>query len=176
MTILIPAFINNELKPIEKMLVHKEGIKHLALSIFIIAEGKILLQRRALSKYHTPGLWTNTCCTHPYWNENRDISAKRRLDEELGMTGIILEKRNTVEYRSNVPPDLIEHEIVDIYVGKCQLNHPIKLNPNEVMEIKWLTLSQLKSDIKNNSKIYSAWMKIYMDLHAENIFCENDFL
>ena len=176
MTILIPAYDNDQLQPIEKMLVHKKGLKHLAISIFIISKGKILLQRRALSKYHTPGLWTNTCCTHPYWNENIDISAKRRLKEELGMTGIILEKRNTVEYRSNVPPDLIEHEIVDIYVGKCQLNHPFKLNPDEVMEIKWLSLPQLISDIKNNPENYTAWMKIYMDLHAENIFHKNDFL
>ena len=106
MTILIPAYDNDQLQPIEKMLVHKKGLKHLAISIFIISKGKILLQRRALSKYHTPGLWTNTCCTHPYWNEDIDISAKRRLKEELGMTGITLEKRNTVEYRSNVPPNL----------------------------------------------------------------------
>ena len=70
MTILIPAYDNDQLQPIEKMLVHKKGLKHLAISIFIISKGKILLQRRSLSKYHTPGLWTNTCCTHPYWNEN----------------------------------------------------------------------------------------------------------
>ena len=131
MTILIPAYDNDQLQPIEKMLVHKKGLKHLAISIFIISKGKILLQRRALSKYHTPGLWTNTCCTHPYWNEDIDISAKRRLKEELGMTGIALEKRNTVEYRSNVPPDLIEHEIVDIYVGCLLYTSP---SPRDVEE------------------------------------------
>jgi len=117
MTILIPAYENDELKPLEKMLVHRQGLKHLAISIFILADGKILLQRRALSKYHTPGLWTNTCCTHPFWNENTSVSALRRLDEELGMKDIILTKRKTIEYRSEVPPDLIEHEIVDIFVS-----------------------------------------------------------
>ncbi len=115
------------------MLVHRQGLKHLAISIFILADGKILLQRRALSKYHTPGLWTNTCCTHPFWDENTSVSALRRLDEELGMKDIILTKRKTIEYRSEVPPDLIEHEIVDIFVGKCKSNHPIKINPNEVL-------------------------------------------
>ena len=90
MTILIPAYDNGQLQPIEKMLVHKKGLKHLAISIFIIADGKILLQRRAFSKYHTPGLWTNTCCTHPYWNENTNTSALRRLEEELGMKNINL--------------------------------------------------------------------------------------
>ena len=79
MTILIPAYENDVLKPLEKMLVHRQGLKHLAISIFILADGKILLQRRALSKYHTPGLWTNTCCTHPFRNENTSVSSLRRL-------------------------------------------------------------------------------------------------
>lgn len=176
MTILIPAYENEELKPIEKLMVHKKGLKHLAISIFIIAEGKILLQRRALSKYHTPGLWTNTCCTHPYWNENTDISALRRLDEELGIKDIILSKRKTVEYRSKVPPDLIEHEIVDIFVGKCKLSHSININPNEVLETKWLSLNQLRQDIRKYPDKYTAWMKIYMKLHSNDIFMKSDFL
>ena len=176
MTILIPAYENDELKPLEKMFVHRQGLKHLAISIFIIADGKILLQRRALSKYHTPGLWTNTCCTHPFWNENSNVSALRRLDEELGMKDIFLTKRKTVEYRSEVPPDLIEHEIVDIFVGKCKSTHPIEINPNEVLETKWLSLSQLRDDIKKCPDKYTAWVKIYMKSHAKDIFEETDFL
>ncbi|MDA9369546.1 isopentenyl-diphosphate delta-isomerase [Amylibacter sp.] len=176
MTILIPAYDNGQLQPIEKMLVHKKGLKHLAISIFIIADGKVLLQRRAFSKYHTPGLWTNTCCTHPYWNENTNTSALRRLEEELGMKNINLTKRNTVEYRSEVPPDLIEHEVVDIFVGKCKSNHPIEINPNEVLEIKWLSLRQIKEDIKQYPETYTAWIKIYMKLHAADIFKDTDFL
>ena len=176
MTILIPSYENDELKPLEKMFVHRKGLKHLAISIFIIADGKILLQRRALSKYHTPGLWTNTCCTHPFWNENSNVSALRRLDEELGMKDIFLTKRKTVEYRSEVPPDLIEHEIVDIFVGKCKSTHPIEINPNEVLETKWLSLSQLRDDIKKYPDKYTAWVKIYMKSHAKDISEETDFL
>ena len=175
MTILVPTFVDNILAPVEKLLVHKQGLKHLAVSIFIISKGQILLQRRALSKYHTPGLWANTCCTHPFWEENTTDAALRRLSDELGMTGISLIKRDTIEYRASVPPDLIEHEIADIFVGKCNANHSINLNLEEVMDIKWITPEDLKVEIKNNPKIFTAWLKIYMEEHADKIFNENDF-
>jgi isopentenyl-diphosphate delta-isomerase len=92
------------------------------------------------------------------------------------MKDIFLTKRKTVEYRSEVPPDLIEHEIVDIFVGKCKSTHPIELNPNEVLETKWLSLSQLRDDIKKYPDKYTAWVKIYMKSHAKDIFEETDFL
>ena len=175
MTILIPTYIDNILVPVEKLLVHRQGLKHLAISIFVVSKGRILLQRRALSKYHTPGLWANTCCTHPLWEEDTTKAASRRLNEELGMTGISLIKRDTIEYKANVPPDLIEHEVADIFVGKCKPNHSLTLNFEEVMDIKWITPEDLSVEIKKTPEIFTAWLKIYMEQHADKIFNENDY-
>lgn len=175
MATLIPAYVDGVLKPVEKLSVHKQGLKHLAISVFVISNGKILMQQRALSKYHTPGLWANTCCTHPNWNENTMTAAIRRLNDELGVTGVTLTKRDTVEYRADVPPDLIEHEIADVFVGFCQPDLQITLNPDEAMDIRWMTREELEQEIADNPSDFTPWVKIYMAQHAEQIFAKTDF-
>jgi isopentenyl-diphosphate delta-isomerase len=74
------------LQPVEKLEAHQRGLRHKAISVFLMRDGKVLLQRRAMHKYHTPGLWANTCCTHPFWGEASLDCATRRLGEELGLT------------------------------------------------------------------------------------------
>ena len=90
MTVLIPAWVNGALTPVEKLEVHQRGLRHKAVSIFVMRNNETLIQRRALEKYHTPGLWANACCTHPYWDEPAPATAKRRLKEELGIVGLRL--------------------------------------------------------------------------------------
>ena len=83
-TVTIPAWVDGVLTPVEKLEAHLKGLRHKAVSVFVIAGGEVLIQRRALGKYHTPGLWANTCCTHPEWGETAAACAVRRLREELG--------------------------------------------------------------------------------------------
>ena len=81
MTIMIPAWVSGTLQPVEKLAAHQRGLKHMAVSVFLVSGDGILIQQRAMGKYHTPGLWANTCCTHPEWGEAASVCAVRRLDE-----------------------------------------------------------------------------------------------
>lgn len=175
MPTLIPAYVDGVLTPVEKLSVHERGLKHLAISVFVIADGKILMQRRAQSKYHTPGLWANTCCTHPHWGEDTADTAVRRLTDELGIVGVPLAKRGTIEYRAEVPPNLIEHEVADIFVGHCAPDHAVTPNPDEVMEIEWMTQAHLMDLIATTPDAFTPWLKIYMAKHANEIFTSSDF-
>ncbi len=96
--IMIPGWVNGELAAVEKLEAHQKGIRHKAVSVFIVQDNQVLLQQRALIKYHTPGLWANTCCTHPEWGESSSHCAVRRLREELGITGLVPEYRDQLEY------------------------------------------------------------------------------
>ncbi|MFY9241096.1 MAG: NUDIX domain-containing protein, partial [Roseovarius sp.] len=85
MTAMIPAWVGDTLVPVEKLEVHERGLRHKAVSVFVVSGDDVLIQRRALGKYHTPGLWANTCCTHPNWDEKSLDCAARRMEEELGV-------------------------------------------------------------------------------------------
>ena len=99
---MIPAWVNGKLTPVEKLAAHERGLKHKAVSVFVMNQGLVLIQQRALHKYHTPGLWANTCCTHPGWDENDADCAVRRLDDELGIQGVYPSYKDTIEYRADV--------------------------------------------------------------------------
>ena len=90
MSDLIPAWLDGNLTPVDKLEVHRRGLRHPAVSVFVMDGSRTLLQRRALGKYHTPGLWANACCTHPHWGEAALDCAARRLYQELGLTGLCL--------------------------------------------------------------------------------------
>ena len=85
---LIPAWVDGRLQPLAKLEVHQRGLRHKAVSVFVIEGPRVLIQKRAAGKYHTPGLWANTCCTHPRWEEEAATCAVRRLREELGISGL----------------------------------------------------------------------------------------
>ena len=95
----IPAWDQGVLKPLEKLEVHKRGLRHKAVSVFLISNNNVLLQKRASVKYHTPGLWANTCCTHPSWSEDPKECAHRRLKEELGIKVSELVYKNKIDYK-----------------------------------------------------------------------------
>ena len=169
MTDLIPAWVNGVLTPVDKLVVHQRGLRHMAVSVFVLAPGKVLLQQRALSKYHTPGLWANTCCTHPNWDEAPADCAVRRLEQELGITGLPLTHRGQLEYRADVGGDLTEHELVDVYVGLSTENLPLSLNPTEVMTTRWADLDTLPADIAQAPEAFTPWLRIYLAEYQDQI-------
>lgn len=166
---MIPAWIDGQLQPVEKLEAHRRGLKHLAVSVFLMSGGKVLLQKRALTKYHTPGLWANTVCTHPFVGEQAHDCAHRRLEDELGITSVEVSFCQTVEYRAIVGNGLTEHEVVDIFVGQTLVDIPIAPNPTEVAEIRWVTFDALAQEIAEAPTQFTPWLRIYMAEHREAI-------
>lgn len=167
---LIPAWLDGRLQPVEKMRVHREGLRHKAVSVFVMRGEEVLLQRRALGKYHTPGLWANTCCTHPAWGEAPADCATRRLREELGIIGLTPVPRATVEYRADVGGGLVEHEVVEVFVATANAALTVDPNPAEVMEVRWARLHALRDAIGRDSDHYVPWLRIYLQRHGDAIF------
>ncbi len=170
MTDMIPAWVNGTLTPVEKLEAHVKGLRHKAISVFLMRGDKVLLQRRALGKYHTPGLWANTCCTHPHWGEAAMDCATRRLDQELGLDGVTLTFRDTVEYRADVGSGLIEHEVVDIFVGDLPEGREARPNPDEVMDTIWQPLPEVMRAVVETPHVFTPWLQIYLRDHASVIF------
>ena len=170
MTDLIPAWVDGVLMPVEKLRVHQDGLRHKAVSVFVMDGSRVLIQRRALGKYHTPGLWANTCCTHPAWDEDAADCAIRRLREELGITGLVPVFRDRVEYRADVGGGLTEHEVVDIFVAQATADLPVAPNPSEVMEARWVDLQGLAAAVRRRPGDYTPWLRIYLADHMDRIF------
>jgi isopentenyl-diphosphate delta-isomerase len=150
---------DNEIGIEEKLKVHKEGKLHRAFSIFIFnSKGELLLQKRAKAKYHSGGLWTNTCCSHPRPNQNIENEAKRRLEEEMGID-CDLEEISSIVYRTGVG-NLIEHEFDHIFVGKFEGNP--EPNKDEVEDWKWIGIDELKKSLYENPERYTSWFRIIL--------------
>ncbi len=168
--IMIPAWVDGTLQPVEKLAAHQRGLRHKAISVFVLdQDDRILLQQRALCKYHTPGLWANTCCTHPHWGEDDATCATRRLAEELGIAGLDLDHRGQVEYRADVGGGLVEHEVVEMFVARAPADLPMALNPEEVAATRWMSAGDLRADLNANPDRYTPWVRIYMDRHADMV-------
>lgn len=150
----------------DKLLVHKQGLLHRAFSIFVFnSKNELLIQKRALNKYHTPGLWSNTCCSHPL-TENIEQEAKKRLELELGFT-CELKKVFSFVYKSEVGNGLIEHEYDHVFFGKCDIAP--KPDHNEVCDWRWITLEKLKQDTEENPKKYTPWLLLSLNRVIEQI-------
>ncbi|WP_282127180.1 isopentenyl-diphosphate Delta-isomerase [Roseobacter litoralis] len=172
MTIMIPAWVNGTLTPVEKLEAHVKGLRHKAVSVFVVKGDAVLMQQRALCKYHTSGLWTNTCCTHPEWDEAPEVCAVRRLDEELGVRGLNPQHRHHLEYRADVGGGLIEHEVVDVYVADADETLAVLPNPDEVMAVEWVRFDDLVEQVAQHPDRYTPWLRIYLRDHAATIFGE----
>ncbi len=141
-----------------KMEAHRKGLLHRAFSVFIFDEqGRLMLQRRAATKYHSPGLWTNTVCSHQRLGETNREAGKRRLIEELGFTTELREIFHFI-YKAELDRGLTEHELDHVLIGKY--NGQAKPNPEEVDGIKYMHLAELKTDIEKNPENYTEWFKI----------------
>ena len=167
---MIPAWLDGQLQQFEKLEVHQRGLRHMAVSVFVLHGDAVLLQQRALGKYHTPGLWANTCCTHPHWGESPADCARRRLHQELGLTGLTLNPVGQVEYRAEVGQGLTEHEVVDVFLARTPQRPALSPDPAEVADTRWMPLAQLTADIAANPQTYTPWLHIYLDQHRDQIF------
>ena len=166
----VPAWVEGVLTPVEKLEVHQRGLRHMAVSVFVMAGPEVLIQRRAMAKYHTPGLWANTCCTHPRWGEAGAACATRRLAEELGITGLALRRAGQVEYRADVGRGLVEHEVVDIFVAEAARSLPVTPNPDEVSDTRWVRLDVLEAETLATPERFTPWLRIYLAEHQKAIF------
>lgn len=170
----IPAWdAAGTLQPMGKLAVHRQGLRHPAVSVLVLRGQEMLIQRRAAGKYHTPGLWANTCCTHPSWGEAAADCARRRLREELGITGLDLRHVGQAEYRAEVPGidgPMIEHEVVEVFVAKAPGPVQITPDPAEVAETRWVSLDALRDEIAQNPQAFTPWLRIYLEKHAKMIF------
>jgi isopentenyl-diphosphate delta-isomerase len=142
----------------EKMEAHQKAVLHRAFSIFLFnSKGQMLLQQRAWSKYHSPGLWTNTCCSHPRENESLEEATSRRLMEEMGMQ-CSMKKVFDFIYRADVGQDLTEHEFDHVFIGVSD-SQPV-INPDEVAAWKYMDMEELSVDLHRNPEQYTVWFRI----------------
>lgn len=145
----------------EKQQAHVAGLLHRAFSVFIFNEqGELLLQQRAASKYHSPLLWTNTCCSHPRENETYLDAAQRRLKEEMGFSCELKPAFHFI-YKAQLGDNLFEHELDHVFTGTY--SGEIHINPEEVEAFKWISRQNLIQDMKENPENYTIWFRIIFD-------------
>jgi len=158
---------DNPIGAMEKLLAHEKGELHRALSVIIVnSKNEILLQRRALGKYHSPGLWTNTCCSHPYPGEDALDAAKRRLKEEMGMTAELKFVFKFL-YKCNFENGLIEHELDHVFIG--QSDDTPHINTDEAMAFSWTSMEDLEADMEKNPNNYTFWFKLIIQNYRKSL-------
>ncbi|SFD06566.1 isopentenyl-diphosphate Delta-isomerase [Tropicimonas isoalkanivorans] len=167
---MIPAWVDGTLEPVAKLEVHRRGLRHKAVSVFVMDGENVLLQRRAATKYHSPGLWANTCCTHPKWNESAADCAVRRLREELGITGLYPAYRDRIEYRADVGNGMVEHEVVDVFMAMAERKMKVYPNPEEVAQVEWVGFYDLTAELKRRPERFTPWLRIYLEQYKDRIF------
>ena len=150
-----------------KMEAHEKGILHRAFSVFIFnKKGELLLQQRALDKYHSPGLWTNTCCSHQRDGESNIEAGKRRLQEEMGFNCDLKELFWFV-YKASFDNGLTEHELDHVMIGHYE-DDPI-VNLDEAAAFKWMTLDDVKKDMELQPELYTEWFKIIFNEYDQRL-------
>jgi isopentenyl-diphosphate Delta-isomerase len=156
---------DNPVGLMEKMEAHRKARLHRAISVFIInSDGEWILQKRAHDKYHSRGLWTNTCCTHPLAGESNIDSANRRLVEEMGISCDLRQLFSFI-YKENLDSDLTEYEYDHVFIGISDIE-PV-INTSEVVEWKKISFDELHQDIIENPENYTFWFKaIYQDVNS----------
>lgn len=150
----------------EKMEAHRKGLLHRAFSILLFnSKGEVLLQKRAKQKYHSGGLWTNTCCSHPHPEETMQQATRRKLKQEMGID-LQPEFAYKFIYKADLDHDLIEYEYDHVFIGQFE-GEPL-INKDEVEDWKFVDLQVLREDAKRNPDHYTHWFKLILD-HPEFI-------
>jgi isopentenyl-diphosphate delta-isomerase len=145
----------------EKMEAHEKGLLHRAFSVFVFnSSNELMLHRRALTKYHSGGLWTNTCCSHPREGEETIDAAHRRLQEEMGFDCDLQEAFHFL-YKAELDNDLTEHELDHVFIGR--FDGEVNLNPEEVDSFKHISMDELEGDVKAHPEKYTEWFKICLE-------------
>lgn len=150
-----------------KMEAHEKALLHRAFSVFVMNDkGETMLQQRAAHKYHSPLLWTNTCCSHQRDGESNIEAGKRRLMEEMGFTTELKELFSFI-YKAPFDNGLTEHEFDHVMIGK--FTKEPKINPDEVADWKWMLPSDVKKDMEENPQSYTAWFKIIFERFYDHL-------
>jgi len=151
----------------EKMEAHEKGALHRAFSVMVFnSNNELLLQKRAYSKYHSGGLWTNTACSHPRPEETILEAGSRRLNEEMGMTCELTQAFNFI-YKAELDQGLTEYELDHVMIGYSDKTP--HLNLEEANAFKWMSMPDLKNDMTQHPQFYTAWFKILIEQHFETI-------
>ena len=158
---------DEEIGSMEKMDAHRQALLHRAFSVFVFnTDRQLLIHRRAFDKYHSAGLWTNTCCSHPRPGEATIDAAYRRLQEEMGFT-CPLEKSFEFIYKAELEDGLYEHEFDHVFTG--EFSGVPDNNPDEVSEWKYISLEELEMDVNALPEKYSVWFRIALPRIIEQI-------
>ena len=148
---------DNEIGSMEKLAAHEQGVLHRAFSLFVFnSKNELLLQRRAEDKYHSSGLWTNTCCSHPRPGERTNVAVKRRLQEEMGMQCDVTSAFSFI-YKAEFENGLIEHELDHVYFGWSD-EAPVP-NRDEVVAHRYVKLEDIQDEIDAHSELFTVWFK-----------------
>lgn len=159
--------LDNVIGQMEKMEAHQKGLLHRAFSVFVFnSNNELLLQRRAFGKYHSEGLWTNTCCSHPLPGEVNHSAANRRLKEEMGMTCTLVESFSFIYY-AELDNNLIEHELDHVLIGRS--DEKPTLNKDEAIDFKWLSLDEITKEIEIQPELYTFWFKRIIQDHYNQL-------
>lgn len=149
---------DTEIGTLSKLEAHEKGLLHRAISVFIVNDkGEWLMQKRADHKYHSSGLWSNTCCSHPHPGENNMEAASRRLHEEMGLNTTLTEVFHFT-YFANLENDLKEHELDHVFIGFS--NDQPALNPDEASDAKWMSFQEIEREIKRDPDQFSYWFRM----------------
>ena len=150
-----------------KLEAHQKAVLHRAFSVFVFNDkNELMLQQRALDKYHSPGLWTNTCCSHQRNGESNIQAGKRRLFEEMGFVTDLKESISFI-YKAPFDNGLTEHEYDHVMIG--YYNDKPNINKDEVADWKWMALEDVKKDLNDHPERYTVWFSIIFDKFYEHI-------
>ena len=159
---------DNPMGLMPKLEAHEKGVLHRAFSVFILNQkSQLMLQRRALDKYHSPGLWTNTCCSHPRESESNIEAGVRRLKEEMGFTTPLMPMFSFI-YKSKFDNGLTEHEFDHVLLGYYD-KQPF-INKIEVSDWKWMSLDKIILEIKNKPEDFTVWFKIIFERFYNHLY------
>ena len=158
---------DQEIGIMEKMQAHREGLLHRAFSVLIFnSKNELLLQKRAVKKYHSGGLWTNTCCSHPRPEEQIVTAANRRLKEEMGIQAELNPLFHFI-YKTELDNDMIEHELDHVLIGTSD-SLP-NLNPEEAEDYRFISLAELNKEIKAFPDNFTVWFKIIIQHYQDHL-------
>lgn len=139
----------------EKMEVHRRGLLHRAFSIFLFDRDRLLIQQRQAGKYHSAGLWANTCCSHPHAGQTLQEAVSQRLLQECGIAGVPLREAGSFVYRAVFPNGLSEYEVDHVFVGEYA--GAFTADPDEIADLRYVPLAELKQDMLVNPEKYAPW-------------------
>ena len=153
MLVLVDIF-DNAIGVCDKEACHRQGLLHRAFSVFLYTGDRLLIQQRAAGKYHSGGLWTNSCCSHPMEGETLRDAVRRRLREEMGLD-CACEELFSFVYHHRFGPDLYEYEFDHVWAGKYQGD--IFLNPEEAADARWISFAELAEELVRRPEAYTVW-------------------